>query len=75
MQKYSINRDDETGEPRPVYQQPLWVLGFGLVFGGSLVDFVAFGLAPQSLLAPLAGLALVCELGWVGLGSVWFGLV
>ncbi|KAJ0405361.1 hypothetical protein ATCC90586_004498 [Pythium insidiosum] len=46
-------------EPRPAYRLPLWVLGFVLILAGSILDFVAFGLAPQSLLAPLAALTLV----------------
>ena len=32
-----------------------WIGGFLLILFGSLLDFVAFGLAPQSFLAPLAG--------------------
>jgi hypothetical protein len=32
-----------------------WLLGFSLIFSGSILDFVAFGMAPQSFLAPLAG--------------------
>lgn len=43
----------------PAFRQPVWVTGFLLVAFGSLLDFVAFGLAPQSLLAPLAALTLV----------------
>jgi magnesium transporter len=36
-----------------------WVLGFFMILLGSILDFVAFGLAPQSFLAPLAALSLV----------------
>lgn len=43
-------------------RQPLWIVGFLLILSGSLLDFVAFGLAPQSLLAPLAALSLVWNL-------------
>lgn len=41
------------------------------VLFGSVIDFVAFGLAPQSLLAPLAALSLVWNLGmaWYLLGE------
>lgn len=46
-------------EPKPVYRLPLWCFGFVLILAGSILDFVAFGLAPQSLLAPLAALTLV----------------
>ncbi|DBA00798.1 TPA: hypothetical protein N0F65_004703 [Lagenidium giganteum] len=47
------------GEPKPVYRLPMWCLGFFLILAGSILDFVAFGMAPQSLLAPLAALTLV----------------
>ncbi len=43
-------------------RQPRWVAGLVLVVVGSLVDFMAFGLAPQSLLAPLGALSLVWNL-------------
>lgn len=45
------------------WKQPKWLLGFLLMLAGNLVDFVAFGMAPQSLLAPLAALSLVFNLG------------
>ena len=53
-QKLSLNRNPAT----PALRQPLWVFGFVLLIIGTLLDFVAFGLAPQSLLAPLAALTL-----------------
>lgn len=56
LQKLSLNRHlPET----PVLAQPLWVVGFLLLLLGSIMDFVALGLAPASLLAPLAALSLV----------------
>ena len=59
LQKMSINENDLSDHPRPVYLQWKWVLGLVLLITGSLVDFVAYGLAPQSLLTPLAALVLV----------------
>ena len=55
LQKLSLNRHPE----KPVLKQPLWMLGFVLLLSGTFLDFIAFGLAPQSLLAPLAALTLV----------------
>ncbi len=40
----------------------LWVIGFSFSVFGSVLDFVAFGMAPMSLLAPLAALTLVWNL-------------
>ncbi|CAK9111417.1 Probable magnesium transporter NIPA8 [Durusdinium trenchii] len=45
------------------WQQTKWVAGFSLTLLGSVIDFLAFGMAPQSLLAPLAALSLVWNLG------------
>jgi drug/metabolite transporter (DMT)-like permease len=56
LQKLSMRRH---GEDAPVVTQPLWLLGFSMTLVGSLMDFVALGLAPASLLAPLAALSLV----------------
>ena len=44
---------------KAVYKLPLWNFGFTLIIMGSILDFVAFGFAPQSLLAPLGALTLV----------------
>ena len=64
LQKLSMNK--EKGMPvhmrRPPIKQPLWVIGLTLITSGSLLDFVAFGMAPQSLLAPLGALSLVWNL-------------
>lgn len=43
--------------------QKIWVAGLTCIIVGSVVDFLAFGLAPQSLLAPLAALSLIWNLG------------
>lgn len=56
LQKSSLSQHEESV---PVIRQPKWMLGFFFIFMGSLLDFVAFGMAPQSLLAPLAALSLV----------------
>jgi len=56
LQKLSLNRH---GQDVPVIRQPLWISGFFILLLGSVMDFVAFGLAPASLLAPLAALSLV----------------
>lgn len=44
-------------------KQSKWLAGLTCVIVGSIIDFLSFGLAPQSLLAPLAALALVWNLG------------
>lgn len=59
LQKYSLSRNAKASKKRNSCQQPLWLVGFMLVCLGSILDFVAFGMAPQSLLAPLAALTLV----------------
>ncbi|DBA02409.1 TPA: hypothetical protein N0F65_007228 [Lagenidium giganteum] len=59
LQKLSMTRNDASSEKKGTFKQPLWVLGFMLVCLGSILDFVAFGMAPQTLLAPLAALSLV----------------
>ncbi|GBG29549.1 NIPA-like protein 2 [Hondaea fermentalgiana] len=56
LQKLSLNKH---GEGVPVIRQPLWICGFFMLLLGSVMDFIAFGLAPASLLAPLAALSLV----------------
>jgi len=64
LQKLSMNREalKPKKERRPTIKQPLWVIGLSLITSGSLLDFVAFGMAPQSLLAPLGALSLVWNL-------------
>ncbi|KAL4159977.1 hypothetical protein PRNP1_000549 [Phytophthora ramorum] len=59
LQKLSMSRNGAAEVKKTTLKQPLWMLGFGLVCLGSLLDFVAFGMAPQTLLAPLAALSLV----------------
>ena len=64
LQKLSMNREAKKPKckRRPTIRQPLWVIGLSLITSGSLLDFVAFGMAPQSLLAPLGALSLVWNL-------------
>jgi len=61
LQKRSINQNDAlpANERKPTYKQTKWLLGCVILISGSLVDFVAYGLAPQSLLTPLGSLVLV----------------
>lgn len=47
LQKHSMRMDEQQGMNRPAVRQPMWVTGFLLIFLGSILDFVAFGLAPQ----------------------------
>lgn len=60
LQKLSLC--DKANEKVPSWKQPRWIAGFACVLVGSILDFVAFGLAPQSLLAPLAALSLIWNL-------------
>jgi drug/metabolite transporter (DMT)-like permease len=57
IQKYALVHSS-----LPAMHQPLWWLGFAIICTGSLLDFVALGMAPASLLAPLAALSLVWNL-------------
>uniref|UniRef100_M4BKD1 Uncharacterized protein n=1 Tax=Hyaloperonospora arabidopsidis (strain Emoy2) TaxID=559515 RepID=M4BKD1_HYAAE len=59
LQKKALKQNELAAMPKPPYRLPLWLFGFMLCLVGSILDFVAFGLAPQSLLAPLAALTLV----------------
>ena len=61
LQKRSINQNDALPlhEQLPTWKQRKWILGCVILISGSLVDFVAYGLAPQSLLTPLGSLVLV----------------
>ncbi|GBG32871.1 Magnesium transporter NIPA2 [Hondaea fermentalgiana] len=61
LQKYALCLP-QNADVNP-WRQPRWVMGFLCVLVGSIIDFVAFGLAPQSLLAPLAALSLIWNLG------------
>jgi hypothetical protein len=60
LQKRSL--DMHVNDGVPPHRQGLWLCGFGVMVLGSVSDFIAFGLAPMSLLAPLASLTLVWNL-------------
>ena len=70
LQKSSLNEADKMETPTPLCKQWKWVLGMTILITGSLVDFVAYGLAPQSVLTPLGGMVLVWN---VVISSCFFG--
>jgi hypothetical protein len=59
----SPTRNATTARPDPeadsYVKQPLWLVGLSLVVFGSIADFTALSLGPQSLVAPLGSLTLV----------------
>ncbi len=59
LQKKSLNEADKKDPPTPLCKQWKWILGMVILIIGSIVDFIAYGLAPQSVLTPLAGMVLV----------------
>jgi hypothetical protein len=66
LQKKSLA--DHADDNVPPHRQRMWMFGFITMTMGSVFDFVAFGLAPMSLLAPLAALTLVWNMliaGWM----------
>ena len=87
LQKQSLNEADQLDVPTPLCKQWKWVLGMCILVTGSIVDFVAYGLAPQSVLTPLGGMVLVwnilissCCFGeksgareWVSTGIIFAG--
>jgi len=48
-------------ERLPYTSQPRWWIGLVLVVLGALGDFVSFGLAPQTLVAPAGSFTLVAN--------------
>mmetsp|Transcript_12156 Transcript_12156/g.19759 ORF Transcript_12156/g.19759 Transcript_12156/m.19759 type:complete len:428 (-) Transcript_12156:85-1368(-) len=60
LQKVSICAPENSNIS--MWKQPKWVVGFVCMVVGNIIDFLAFGLAPQSLLAPLGALSLVWNL-------------
>jgi hypothetical protein len=56
IQKYAFmkNQDKPQSQQVPYYKMGGWVLGLALVILGSLGDFVALGLAAQSIVASSA---------------------
>ncbi|KAF1336561.1 Magnesium transporter nipa2, partial [Globisporangium splendens] len=69
MQKYSFMIEAKrcVNMKRGYFCQPLWVLGLGLVVGGSGLDFVALGFLPQSLATPVGGSAMVANVVFASL--------
>jgi magnesium transporter len=69
LQKRSHN--DESYRPipeqRPYTKRPLWWVGMSLILFGSVADFVALTLAPQSVVATLGCLTLVAQVVWAPL--------
>ena len=61
LQKLTHDRLQKAGNHNANYAtQPLWALGlFLIVFDAAVLDLFTFGMAPASLLAPLASLVLV----------------
>eukprot|EP00475_Leptophrys_vorax_P000594 TRINITY_DN1032_c0_g1_i2.p1 TRINITY_DN1032_c0_g1~~TRINITY_DN1032_c0_g1_i2.p1 ORF type:complete len:435 (-),score=106.79 TRINITY_DN1032_c0_g1_i2:332-1636(-) len=51
--------DDDELVSSPYQSHPIWQLGLGVMIFGSLADFAALALAPQSIVAPLGSLTLV----------------
>ena len=41
------------------YTKPMWIIGMGLIVFDGILDVATFGMAPASMLAPLASLVLV----------------
>jgi hypothetical protein len=63
FQKLSFSRNAALPreKQRKYLQQPMWMLGMGLVVFGSLFDFAALSLAAQSIVAPIASVNLVAN--------------
>lgn len=61
IQKYSHNKNEliEKGKQVPYLKRPMWWLGMALMLGGEVGNFLAYGFAPASLVAPLGTVALV----------------
>ena len=47
---------EETGVREPYYKKPRWCFGMVLIMSDALIDMATFGMAPQSLLAPLGAM-------------------
>lgn len=61
LQKVSMRNEAEQHQKqkrRPLYRQPIWCIGMGILIVDAIGDVVFIGLAPQSLLAPLGALSL-----------------
>jgi len=64
LQKYSflceVKRSEK--EKRSYVSQPKWLGGLVMVVAGGLLDFVALGFAPQSLITPVGGFTMVANI-------------
>ena len=49
----------DSGEQKSFRDKCLWFTGLGLMVSGAILDFVAFGFAAQSLIAPLGSVTLL----------------
>lgn len=69
IQKLShLKEDDKMEKHRRTYAaRPLWWIGMALVIAGSIGDFGALALAPQSIVATLGCLTLVAQVIWAPL--------
>ena len=69
-QKWSMIREAQRKpeERRAYVCQPFYLLGVLMIFVGSLGDFVALGMAPQSLVTPVGGMTIVANLFFA---SMW----
>lgn len=51
----------DTGEHQSLRDKLIWISGLAMMVGGAILDFVAFGFAAQSLIAPLGSVTLLCN--------------
>jgi len=63
LQKYSFLCEAKRikKDRRSYGYQPKWVSGLSMVVAGGLLDFVALGFAPQSLITPVGGFTMVAN--------------
>jgi len=59
LQKFSLNRDLKSENPRSPVKQPLWLLGISLYVGSGMMLTTALGFGSPALLTPLYTLVLV----------------
>jgi hypothetical protein len=64
--KKVVNADDELDAPEEIdtCKSPVWVIGTTIFITGSLLNFVAFAFAPQSILASLEGIQFVTNVAF-----------
>lgn len=71
LQKYSHEQNALSDKPVLYYRQFWWVVGFSIFMLSQVLNMVAMGLAPQTVLSALGALCLICSalFGWVLLGE------